>query len=66
MTLVKFISEDILLRNTYLYEKRMFTKKKWTKNCLGWEHKKVSLIEMVKLMREFEEALEGHALVNKF
>jgi hypothetical protein len=61
-TQVNFISDDRMLRNTYLYENRMYTNKVNAESFGVGKEKRVVLIKRVKLTQWFEEALQGHAL----
>jgi len=52
-----------MLRNTYLYENRMFTNNVDASSFYCGKGKNVTLIKRVQLMQEFDESFEGPALI---
>jgi len=55
LTKVNFITEDRMLRNTDIYENRMFTNKVKPASFGVGEEKEAALIKRAKLTLEFEE-----------
>jgi hypothetical protein len=62
MICVNFITEDKMLKNTYLYENRMFTNK--VKCRIIWVGIGIDRVTLIKNLNNAraEEAFEGHAI----
>jgi len=60
-----FISEDRMLRNTYLFENRMFTNKVKC-SSIFWGGKGKDRVTLIKslIYARIEEALEGCAIID--